>query len=117
MKISRRNAIKTTAAGISSLVIAPHFLKAAETAKPFGEDFTNLETLTTGEWWKRPGNLETPLKNGRKAAPPNLNVPRDQVVVFALYTHQGGVLKLTTQLFPLKPGESREVRLDLKFPG
>lgn len=116
MKVSRRNAIKTTATGLTSLVIAPQFLKAAEAAKPFGDDFANLETLTTGEWWKRPGNQKTPLKNGRKAAPPNLNVPRDQVVVFALYTHHNGVLKLTAQLFPLKPGESRQVRLELKFP-
>ncbi len=116
MKISRRNALKTTATGLTSLVIAPQFLKAAEAAKPFGEEFANLESLTTGEWWKRPGNLETPLKNGRKAAPPNMNVPRDQVVVFALYTHHHGTLKLTAQLFPLKPGESRQVRLELKFP-
>ncbi len=117
MKISRRNALKTTAAGVSSLVISKDFLKAQDAAKPYGNDFPNLESLSTGEWWKRPGNLETPLKTGKKAAPPNLNVPRDQVVCFALYAHQDGVLKITGQLFPLKPGEVREARLEFKFPG
>jgi hypothetical protein len=117
MKINRRNAIKVTAAGMSSLVIDPEFLRAEAASKPFGKSFSNLETLSTGEWWKQPGNRETPLKNGRRAAAPNLNIPRDQVVVFALYTHQSGTLKLTAQLFPLKTGEPREVRLEFQFPG
>ena len=30
-----------------------------------------------------------------------MNVPREQVVAFAMYTHQNGVLKLSAQLFPL----------------
>lgn len=42
-----------------------------------------------------------------------VRVPRDQVVAFALYTHDGGVLKMSAQLFPLKPEEPREVRLEL----
>jgi hypothetical protein len=46
-----------------------------------------------------------------------VRVPRDQVVGFALYTQQDGVLKLTAQLFPLKPGEPREVRLEFKRDG
>jgi len=41
-----------------------------------------------------------------------VRVPRDQVVGFALYTHENGVLKITAQLYPLKPEESREVRLE-----
>jgi hypothetical protein len=44
-------------------------------------------------------------------------VPRDQVVGFALYTQQDGVLKLTAQLYPLKPGEPREVRLEFQRDG
>ncbi len=43
-----------------------------------------------------------------------VRVPRDQVVGFALYTHDGGVLKLSAQLYPLRPGEPREVRLELR---
>ncbi|HOP77371.1 MAG TPA: hypothetical protein PLD05_07755, partial [Thermogutta sp.] len=41
-----------------------------------------------------------------------VRVPRDQVVGFALYTHDHGVLKITAQLYPLKPEEPREVRLE-----
>ncbi len=52
-----------------------------------------------GRWWEVPE--------------PNLLVPRDQVVAFALYTHDGGTLKLTAQLFPLKPGEPASARLEL----
>lgn len=46
-----------------------------------------------------------------------VKVPRDQVVGFALYTHDHGVLKLSAQLFPLKEGEPREVRLELNIDG
>lgn len=59
----------------------------------------------------------------------DLNVPRDQVVAFALYTHSGhpttqqqrggpgGVLKLTAQLYPLRPDEAREARLEIRRNG
>jgi hypothetical protein len=43
-----------------------------------------------------------------------VKVPRDQVVGFALYTHDHGVLKMTAQLYPLKSDEAREVRLEFK---
>jgi hypothetical protein len=46
-----------------------------------------------------------------------VKVPRDQVVGFALYTHDQGVLKLSAQLYPLKADEAREVRLELKRDG
>jgi len=36
------------------------------------------------------------------------------VVAFAVYTQDAGVLKLSAQLYPLMPDESREVRLELK---
>ncbi|SVD13398.1 uncharacterized protein METZ01_LOCUS366252, partial [marine metagenome] len=117
-KMNRRMAIKTAAVvGAGTLVISKDFLIAQEAAKPFGAEFGNLELLTTGEWWKRPGNNGTPLKRGRKSIPPSLNVSRDKVVAFALYTHQNGVLKLSAQLFPLKPGEKRETRLEIKRGG
>ena len=35
-------------------------------------------------------------------------------MAFAVYTHDRGVLKLSAQLFPLKPDEPREVRLEFK---
>ncbi|MHB1559853.1 MAG: alkaline phosphatase D family protein, partial [Isosphaeraceae bacterium] len=80
------------------------------TAAPFGEEFPNLESLTAGEWWKKP-------RPKGPAAPPPMNVPRDEVVAFALYTHDHGVLKLTAQLYPLLPGEPREARLEFRRDG
>ena len=81
----------------------------------FGEKFPNLDHLSTGEWWKRARPPEVPSKKGK---PPKriieLKVPRDEVVAFALYTQDSGTLKLTGQLYPLMPDESREVRLETK---
>ena len=81
-----------------------------EAAKPFGDQNPNLDSLAVGEWWTKP----TPKGPN---PPPTMNVPRDQVIAFALYTHERGVLKLTAQLYPLKPDESREVRLEFQRDG
>lgn len=45
------------------------------------------------------------------------NVSRDEVVAFALYTHDHGVLKVSAQLFPLQEGEEMEARLELLLDG
>ncbi len=86
-----------------------------ESKELFGDKFPNLDHLSTGEWWKRARPPEVPSKKGK---PPKriieLKVPRDQVVAFALYTQDAGTLKLTGQLYPLMPKESREVRLETK---
>lgn len=84
-------------------------LRAAESAQPFGPDFPNLDSLAVGEWWTR-----KPTAVNR---PPPMDVPRADVVAFALYTHDAGVLKLTAQLYPLKPGEPREARLEFQRDG
>jgi hypothetical protein len=44
-------------------------------------------------------------------------VPRDKVICFALYTVHNNILKLTAQLYPLKEGEDRKVRLEAKENG
>ncbi len=44
-------------------------------------------------------------------------VTRDQVICFALYTVHRNILKLTAQLYPLKEGEDRTVRLEIKEGG
>lgn len=44
-------------------------------------------------------------------------VSRDKVICFALYTVQDNILKLTAQLYPLEPGESRTVRLQTRQNG
>jgi len=49
-----------------------------------------------------------------------LNVPevsRDKIICFALYTVQNNIMKLTAQLYPLKPEEDRVVRLEIRQQG
>lgn len=92
---------------IGSLFASVSLAGSAESAQPFGPDFPKLDSAAVGEWWK--------LKPKQPAL--DLKSPRDEVVAFALYTHQNGVLKLTAQMYPLMPGESREVRLEFKRDG
>jgi|GEM_PF-313378 len=79
---------------------------------PFGPKHPNLDAPATGEWWKRPKAM------GKQAwwNEVILDVPRDQTVAFALYTTDRGVMKMTAQLVPLLPEESREARLELQQP-
>ena len=44
----------------------------------------------------------------------DLECPRDQVVAFAIYTVHNNILKMTAQLHPLFPDETRMVRLEIK---
>lgn len=56
-----------------------------------------------------------PIRMERYNGPPTIpDVPRDEVICFALYTVQNGVLKLSAQLYPLRVGEERRVELHLK---
>lgn len=79
---------------------------------PFGPDFPKLDSDATGEWWQPTTIARGPKKGQKQAA--RLLVPRDQVLAFALYTHDRGVLKLTAQLYPLKPTEPRTVTLEFQ---
>lgn len=63
--------------------------------------FTDLDTIATNDWWNRGWNPIIDVKIGR-----------DSVVAFGAYTLSEGTLKLTAQLFPLYPAETREVRLE-----
>ena len=83
--------------------------KGVERGQPFGSEFPKLDSLAVGEWWKAVPPKQNP--------PPTMDVPRDHVIAFALYTHDVGVLKLTAQLYPLKPGEPREARLEFLRKG
>ncbi|HBV62212.1 MAG TPA: hypothetical protein DEF45_04240, partial [Rhodopirellula sp.] len=79
-----------------------------ESNKPFGADFPKLDSDAVGEWWKT---------KGKRGNGPRLMVPRDEVLGFAVYTVAHGTLKLTAQLFPLLPDESREVVLEVRPAG
>lgn len=87
--------------------------------QPFGPQFPSLDNHATGEWWNRikPAAKQAKKKGRGQKRIVDMNVPRDEVVAFALYTHDSGTLKMSAQLFPLKPGEEREVRLELKRNG
>jgi hypothetical protein len=89
---------------IASLLLCQGLLAQDEPATgiPF-PGYPDLETKASGQWWEVSGR--------------NLVVPRDQVVAFALYTHDRGVLKLSAQLYPLKPEETRTVRLEFREDG
>ncbi len=110
MKFTRRLLLKVSPfffwrGSVSSLSAA-----AAEPALPYGAEFSQLDSLAVGEWWVQ--------KKGRgQSAPPPMDVPREDVVAFALYTHDRGVLKMSAQLYPLKPDEVREARLELQRDG
>jgi len=72
-----------------------------------GDRAAGLDTLAlAGSWEEREGFLAEVVK-----------APRDSVVAFALYTHDRGVLKMTTQLHPLRAEEAMEVRLELQRNG
>lgn len=85
---------------------------AAEPTNPFAPEFPYLESEAAGPWWKT-----VKRKPRGKATKPRLLVPRDEVIGFAVYTHDRGVLKLTAQLHPLMPDESRQVHLDFMREG
>ncbi len=112
MKLSRRLFLKLTPLLFWRPSSSPVLAAEAEAARPFGAAYPQLDSLTTGEWWKAalPSTKKAPL-------PPAMEVPRDEVVAFALYTHDHGVLKLSAQFFPLKPGEARTARLELQRDG
>src|SRR5688572_25331261 len=110
--ITRRTAIKLAVAGSGALAFKPGAAFAQDAAHPFGTEFPNLDSLATGEWWTKGKN-----QGQGQPPPPPMDVPRDQVVAFALYTVHGGVMKMTAQLFPLKPGEPREARLEVGRDG
>ncbi len=61
------------------------------------------DTLCVNDWWNRENNEIIDLK-----------VPRDEVVCFGIYTVHNQTLKLSAQLYPLYPDETRVVRLEVK---
>jgi hypothetical protein len=107
--VTRRTFLRTVPAVVGMPL--PRWQGTA-TDTPFGADYPQLDAQTTGTWWDA-------ATTGASRIKPiiDLDVPRDQVVAFALYTHDNGVLKLTAQLFPLRPGEAREARLEVEREG
>jgi hypothetical protein len=89
------------AASLTAALSAEHGEPPVKTEFAKGED-----SLCINDWWKRPDSDIIDLK-----------VPRDQVVCFGIYTVHNRVLKLSAQLYPLYPEETREVRLEIGKDG
>jgi hypothetical protein len=111
--IQRRNFCRNAlAASVVASIVGTRPMRAmADSAqdRPFGEEYPNLDSLATGEWWNKEPKGQNP--------PPSMKVPRDEVIAFALYTIDADVLSLSAQLFPLMPEETREVRLEVMKDG
>jgi hypothetical protein len=82
------------------------FLQSAD----FGPDWENLDSAVNGRWWEK-------THTDRKAWLEMVKVPRDEVVGFAIYTIDRGTVKMTAQMYPLYPDESRQARLELLVDG
>ncbi len=84
----------------------------------------NLDRAATSRWWEtakagREGKVHdkrhprgSVTATGRHFF--DLECPRDEVVAFALYAVDNRTLKMSAQLHPLFPDESRTVRLEIK---
>jgi len=75
----------------------------AELIPPFLAPFEGIDTIATNDWWNRKPNEIIDVK-----------VKREDIIAFGIYTVHNNTLKLTAQLFPLYPDETREVRLEIK---
>jgi hypothetical protein len=98
------------ARGFSLLLYLSTLAQAAENvhgAPPVKAPFTKGEdSLSVNDWWNQPTGPIIDLK-----------VPRDQVICFGIYTVSNKILKLSAQLYPLYPDETREVRLEIEIDG
>lgn len=86
--------------------------KAQPGEPPVRAPFEKLDLYCVNDWW----NHARAVKNDPKKII-DVDVARDQVICFGIYTTQNSVLKMSAQLFPLYPDETREVRLELKRNG
>ncbi len=87
-------------------------LRGQQMGPPVKAPFGKLDLYAVNDWWNHAERMKD--DPGRIV---DVLVPRDQVVCFGIYTVSEDVLKLSAQLFPLYPEETREVRLELKHDG
>jgi len=91
------------------LLVSVCITKAQFGEPPVKAPFEKLDLYCVNDWWN---NAKAVKNDPQKII--DVDVPRDQVVCFGIYTTQNKVMKMTAQLFPLYPNETREVRLELK---
>jgi 3',5'-cyclic AMP phosphodiesterase CpdA len=116
-RIDRRTFLKT----VPAVTAIGGIRRQPSPAAPFGDDYRFLDTHATGDWWLGPRVVPGAQRAGKpiKPVPPivELQVQRDRVVAFALYTQDAGVLKVTAQFYPLMPDEAQEARLEVRRGG
>lgn len=79
---------------------------------PVKAPFEKLDKYCVNDWW----NHAKEVKNDPNKIV-DVDVPRNQVICFGIYTTQNKVMKMSAQLFPLYPKETRKVRLEFKKNG
>ena len=94
---------KTLAFAVFAFCILSCVNQKKEQVPPVIAPFSNVDTLAINDWWNRANNPIIDLKVGR-----------DSVIAFGIYTVSNNTLKLSAQLYPLYPEESREVRLEIE---
>jgi hypothetical protein len=89
---------------------------------PFGTEtkYAKMsDNAATGRWWE--GSFGGPEYGNKKYESKAYrwfqSIPRHEALAFALYAHDHQVLKITAQCFPLKPGEPKELTLEMKKNG
>ena len=105
-KINRRNFIKKTSLSGAALASSSFFSSNAKSEEYQKSPFSDLDILSTNDWWNRPENPIIDIK-----------VERDNVIAFGIYTLSKNILKLTAQLFPLYPDESRNIKFEIYESG
>ncbi len=98
---------------VASILLSSALVTNAQHGEPpVKAPFEKLDTYCVNDWW----NHARAVKNDPNKIV-DVDVPRDQVICFGIYTTQNRVLKMTAQLFPLYPKETRTIRLELKKSG
>ncbi|MBT8299283.1 MAG: hypothetical protein KJO52_13190, partial [Maribacter sp.] len=97
---------KTQVFALAAICLISCMDQKKEQKAPVIAPFSKVDTLAINDWWNRKENPIIQLK-----------VDRDSVVAFGLYTVSNKTLKLSAQLYPLYPDESREVRLEIQENG
>ncbi len=96
---------------IPSLILSCSFLitEVQIDEPPVKASFEKLDLYCVNDLWNHAKEIKD---NPNKIL--DVDVQRNEVVSFGIYTTQNMVMKMTAQLFPLYPYEIREVCLELK---
>jgi len=93
--------------------IATILIGNAQVGKPpVKAPFEKLDIYCVNDWWNHAKVVKDSITKII-----DVDVARNQVICFGIYTTQNKVMKMSAQLFPLYPKETRMVRLEFKVNG